>query len=532
MDKWPFWAELLIRSSVLLLAAHALRSSLRAHSAALRHRVLLAGLLLLGFLPVLAIILPEIPIAIWNPRQHESAAITVQEIAASPLPDAAPHRIDWLILIWATGVLAALSPIAAGAISVRRVVRRARPFECAASGADVLISDEIAAPITCGFLHPRVVLPTSAREWSRNRLKAVLAHEFAHIRRRDVPVQLAVHAISALWWFQPLVWILRRTLRSDSELACDAEVLRTGLRPSIYAAELLEVARSLGAPNQALSSCGIDMAAGSNLQHRVEMILQYRAPATPFFRKIALAAALLAVSIGASAITPNAGTGFFEQGGSTMKRTLISGLLTSVGLTAATISGTVHDPSGTAVADAAVTVLNPDTGARQNVVTDSEGKFSVSGDGAGQYILKIQKQGFTPVLREFDLKAESNMSRELTMPLEGSSSQAVDLVTDTSDSTKPLNVGGRVAESNLISRVQPVYPAAAKATATQGTVQIRATISKDGVPVDLQVISSPSSDLAESALQAVRQWRYRPTLLNGEPVEITTLVIVTYTLVP
>lgn len=530
MEKWQFWAELLVRSSALLLVAAAIRRTLGAHSAALRHKVLVAALLLLGLLPVLAIVLPEIPIAMWSPRQHRSVSVVAQQISAYPLAGSVRHRRDWLFLIWAVGVVVALTPIAVGAISVRRVVRRARLFQCGGKNADVLLSDDIAAPITCGFFRATIILPATAQKWSEERLQAVLSHEFAHVRRRDLQAQLAVHVISALWWFQPLVWLLRRALRSDSELACDAEALQSGLRPSVYAAELLGVARSLGAATHALSSCGIDMAAGTDLQHRLEMILQNRSPETSLIRKIALGAALSAVSIGASAFTLNAGPGFFEQGGSTMKRTLISGLLTSVGLTAATISGSVHDPSGSAVTNAAVTVMNPDTGAKQDAVTDAEGKFSVSGDGAGQYILKIEKQGFTPILREFDLKAESNMSRELTMAVEGSSSQAADFVTDTDDSTKPVRIGGAVAEANLISRVQPLYPVAAKAAAIQGTVQIKATISKDGIPIDLQVVSTPNSDLAESALQAVRQWRYRPTLLNGVPVEIATTVIVNYTL--
>jgi TonB family protein len=61
-------------------------------------------------------------------------------------------------------------------------------------------------------------------------------------------------------------------------------------------------------------------------------------------------------------------------------------------------------------------------------------------------------------------------------------------------------------------------------------VELEATISKDGVPVELRVLRSPSDDLSESSLEAVRQWRYRPTLLNGQPVEIVTDVIVNYTL--
>ncbi len=93
-----------------------------------------------------------------------------------------------------------------------------------------------------------------------------------------------------------------------------------------------------------------------------------------------------------------------------------------------------------------------------------------------------------------------------------------------------LRVGGILAESNLINKVQPVYPAPAKAAGVEGTVDMEVAISKDGVPEEIRVISSPSDDLTQSALEAVRQWRYRPTLLNGAPIEIVTDVIVNYTL--
>ncbi len=95
---------------------------------------------------------------------------------------------------------------------------------------------------------------------------------------------------------------------------------------------------------------------------------------------------------------------------------------------------------------------------------------------------------------------------------------------------KRIRVRGQVAESNLIKKVQPIYPVAAKDARVQGTVELEAVISKDGVPVELRVVSSPSDDLSNSALEGVRQWRYRPTLLNGNPVEIVTTVIVNYTL--
>lgn len=214
-----------------------------------------------------------------------------------------------------------------------------------------------------------------------------------------------------------------------------------------------------------------------------------------------------------------------------MKRTLFAALFTATGLSAATIGGTVHDTNGSAIADAKVALNNPDTSTSQEAVTRSDGKFSFSGTGAGQYILRIEKPGFTSIFREFDVKAESNLERVFTMQPEGSQTPVDDnVVSGDEEQTKKIHVGGRVAESNLIRKVQPVYPEAAKTARVQGTVELEASIAKDGVPVELRVVSSPSDDLSDSALEAVRQWRYRPTLLNGEPIEIVTTVIVNYTL--
>ena len=93
-----------------------------------------------------------------------------------------------------------------------------------------------------------------------------------------------------------------------------------------------------------------------------------------------------------------------------------------------------------------------------------------------------------------------------------------------------MEVGPNVAEKNLIRKVQPVYPAGPKANHIQGEVDLEMVISKEGVPLDIRVVSSPDDELTQSALEAVRQWRYRPTLWNGNPIETVTKVTVNYTL--
>ncbi|HKS74825.1 MAG TPA: energy transducer TonB, partial [Terriglobales bacterium] len=94
---------------------------------------------------------------------------------------------------------------------------------------------------------------------------------------------------------------------------------------------------------------------------------------------------------------------------------------------------------------------------------------------------------------------------------------------------KKVSISAGVEEGLLIQKTQPVYPPIAKAARVQGTVVLQATISKQGTITDLHVVSGPAM-LQQSALEAVRTWRYRPYLLNGEPVEVETTINVIYTL--
>ena len=93
----------------------------------------------------------------------------------------------------------------------------------------------------------------------------------------------------------------------------------------------------------------------------------------------------------------------------------------------------------------------------------------------------------------------------------------------------PVRVGGRVKEPRLLSRVDPVYPALARQTHMQGTVVIDAVIDEHGDVVEMKVVSGPPL-LIQSALDAVRRWKYEPTYLNEEPVPVQLNVTVTFRL--
>ncbi|MBV9294582.1 MAG: energy transducer TonB [Acidobacteriaceae bacterium] len=87
-------------------------------------------------------------------------------------------------------------------------------------------------------------------------------------------------------------------------------------------------------------------------------------------------------------------------------------------------------------------------------------------------------------------------------------------------------------QSKLVTRVNPVYPATARAAGIQGTVLLETVILKDGTAGEITVTSSPNDDLSQASLEAVRQWRWSPVLLNGQPIEVVTQVRINYTLAP
>jgi periplasmic protein TonB len=94
---------------------------------------------------------------------------------------------------------------------------------------------------------------------------------------------------------------------------------------------------------------------------------------------------------------------------------------------------------------------------------------------------------------------------------------------------KPVRVSDGVQAAKLIHQTQPLYPALARQVRVSGTVKIEATIGRDGAIRNLQFVSGHAL-LAQAAMDAVRQWRYQPTLLSGEPVEVVTQIAVHFTL--
>ncbi|MGB9459245.1 MAG: M56 family metallopeptidase [Bryobacteraceae bacterium] len=141
-----------------------------------------------------------------------------------------------------------------------------------------------------------------------------------------------------------------------------------------------------------------------------------------------------------------------------------------------------------------------------------------------------------PLLVQAALDAVKNWVYQPTLvngePVEVKTSIQINFALASSENIETANrleVSGNAQAAKLITQVAPEYPAAAKQAGIQGTVVLEAIVGKDGTVQDIKALSGPPL-LAQAALDAVKNWVYQPTLLNGEPVEVKTTIQVNFTL--
>ena len=123
-----------------------------------------------------------------------------------------------------------------------------------------------------GFLRPVILLPVDANRWRTERLRAVLLHELAHIKRWDWVVQTIAQVTCAVYWFNPFVWFAARQMRIEAEQACDDQVLNTGYRSTDYAQHLLDITRDLKIA-KTTSRTAVAIARSSKIEGRLRTVL-------------------------------------------------------------------------------------------------------------------------------------------------------------------------------------------------------------------------------------------------------------------
>jgi beta-lactamase regulating signal transducer with metallopeptidase domain len=140
----------------------------------------------------------------------------------------------------------------------------ARPPRLLISGSSILV--------TWGWRTPRIILPPGSEVWPTDRIRAVLCHELAHVRRGDWVIQMTAELLRGIYWFNPVIWGACRILRCESEQASDDAALHCGIGDTEYAEHLLDVVRSLRQPRSSWSYA-LSMAHPSTLEKRFKAIL-------------------------------------------------------------------------------------------------------------------------------------------------------------------------------------------------------------------------------------------------------------------
>jgi TonB family protein len=529
---------LVVRSSLVLLAGLLLTSLLGRRSAALRHFVLATTILAATAVVPLSLVLPSWEVDVPPPVQsaplfEASASLAMAGNGNTTARHVEPRQQRQtgpppLVIVWMAGFIIAAGMLLTGILRLTRIASRAhhvqeypwalltRAIATAYGLRRTVIVLQTNTPellATWGALRPRVLIPRGAQDWPEDRVGVVLRHELAHIRRHDWIVQIIAEALLTVVWFNPVMWIACRRLRRESEQACDDAVLEGGVAAREYAAHLLELARQCRRPGYPWASA-MPMAHPSTLERRIAAMLN------PDLNRAALsrrAVALTAVCL--------------------LALTLPIAAFRAVQAAPAALTGSVYDPTG-AVLPGVELALEDAQKTTTKATTDAAGRFAFINVAPGQYVLAASLPGFRALRHEFELKSTRDWDRAITLQV-GDLTETISVRERrivVSGPTQPqpaqrIRVGGNIRAPRKEVDVRPVYPPTMRAAGREGVVPMEAIIGTDGTVTTLRVVSAQvHPDFAIAAADAVRQWKFSPTLLNGTPVEVVMRVSITFSL--
>jgi GWxTD domain-containing protein len=294
-------ASIVLRPLALAAAAWLLICLLKIRHPASCHSIwtaVLAGMLLL---PVVSIVTPH-----WTlPILPQIAVSRTSDLAALDVPTSEPIRMTSasrvhagasaarpgvavrILYCYAAGLFAMVMYRLVGWVLLWRVVSGSNRLRTRLRESGSLLT-----PVAIGILRPTVILPAGWREWSANTRRAILAHEFAHLRRHDAAVCALARLVKCIFWFHPLAWWVSRKVSDLAELACDAAAIEKVQDPAGYARILLEFAGAVNRAGRRVTLPGLAMAGGSGMGRRIDRVFELSA-GTP--RKLARPGVALAL---------------------------------------------------------------------------------------------------------------------------------------------------------------------------------------------------------------------------------------------
>jgi TonB family protein len=478
------------------------------------------------------------PLAASQPGQGEQGGDT-ETVFAMP-------AVGWLLI---GGAGMRLAWLALGFLKLSRYRRESQDLPLAApflalmrerfrTQAALRLSSEVRGPVTFGWRRPVVLLPERFLEFDAEVQQAILCHELLHVERRDWVFTVAEESVRALLWFHPAVWWLVGRIHLVREQLVDRESIRLTESRDPYLRALLTLGGHRLETDLAPASLFLR---GRHLDRRVASILRKEFPMSKVRSMVRLsvmssvvaAAVWMAASTfplqavpqqsGEHSVWPVEGVysdnwrGVVEQGGEKLlQQPMIPYPMDAIDkrVEGRVILELSVDENGR-VYDALV-LSGPQELRRAALMSALRWRFSTDRPLPAKLGATIR----------FELPP-----RDTPVPLYGASPNAAQQATSQNskpgDPPKRIRVGSAVQMARLVQKVTPLYPTLARQANVAGTVQLKVSINPAGGVERIDVVQGHPL-LIPAAIEAVKQWEYRPTLLNGVPVEVETSVEVSF----
>jgi TonB family protein len=505
--------------------------------AALRHWVLVTAILLAAAQPAMNRIIPSWHVAGISepPTVADGTGVRTSvefSVNTQPRRTATLQSMKWqrrAFQIWRVGLGVSIAVLLAAAAWLSWLGARAsdageswqRPANAIRKRLGVrypiriAITQHPAMLVTWGAIRPVILLPRDAAAWPPDRIELVLAHEIAHLIRRDWLIQFAAEGLRAVYWFNPLFWIACSWLRRESEYACDDIVLDLGIRRTSYASHLVDLARTFSVYGRTWLPAP-SIARPSTLERRVRAMLNTHIDRRPVsrLRRFAVALLLLGIAVPIAAAS---------QGG--------------------TPSGILRDPSGRVLPGATVRLSAIGRDAIHETQSDASGAFQFPEIPDGDYMLSARLPGFLSARQRVRVSGSAapydvllqvgTLQEEITVtsgPAVETRTASTAVRTPTTPACGSTELGGNLKPPMKLRDVLPRYKAQWVEAKIEGNVLLQAVLGQDGRVRGVEVVSPVHPDLEEEAIAAVSQWEFSPTYLNCAPIEVRMFVTVAFKL--
>lgn len=501
-------------------------------------------------------------------------------IAVSVSPGGPSGRaFDWTALVLPVLAVGAAVRLGWLAICLARLRRLRRRGERARAGdehdelqrvigvrCEIRVVDRLRQPVTFGLLRPVILLPGALASAPADVQRAVVSHELFHVKRRDWGWLLAEELVCAVFWFNPAVWWLVSQVQSARELVVDElAVLATGRRRAYVEALMAFADETSLAPVAAFGG-------RRQLFHRIVMLSKEGVMSS---RRLVLTCGIVVAALAAGtwqavsafplAMVPQAirqsAPGPLEQRANAVtpenpiprriaevpaQFPVEAELIGARG--SVTLMVTLDDVGRVAEArriGLRVSTREPQASIAFSTPNAGEEKFVVNNDLDFSNKLRAAAGAFETAAMQaveqwrYDAPAAAPISLVVSFTFSPGSVTASQgtftprgrgsVAASTLDTAGAIRVGGNVKPPKKLRDVRPVYPPEAQQARVSGLVILEARIGADGSVEDAQVLRSiPLLD--QAAIDAVLQWRFTPTLLNGQAVPVMMTVTVNFTL--